>query len=202
MSARRKPQKYRQPTSEEAAKINFIGYKLDEIFYQDEIEDFAAIARQRVIGEFFYAKERNPRYKAGSDRSQWQRTQNYILGVSGRVSELATYVQSNMRRPFITRKQLPSELSDLSPKLLDKLIQQLQRDVLVISLQVMRHHEVWYDEGRGIWEIRQSSVDEYLDQKRTVKAIFKVDDRNYHGRVRSQSKNRGVPPGVSVGMNS
>lgn len=198
MSVRRKNRKYREPTREETGKIKSGGFRLNELFFEEEIEDFVAAARRRVIGEFFFATERNPRYKQGSDRRPTQRTDNYILGVSGKLSDLALYVRNKMHQPFITVGQLPHKLAELPPADVEKIIRQAQKDVLLLVLQVMRHREVWYDEGTGVWQICQSSMDEWLDYRRAVRTMVKVDDRNYHGRNRGQSRRRGIAEGVSV----
>lgn len=200
VSKQRTARNYRQPTKQEETKIYFTGYELDDIFFEDEIEDFFAVARRRIIAEFFYATERNPRYKYGSDRRPYQRTDNYIIGVSGRVSDLAKHVRDKMHRPFISVDQLPEKLAELSPRLTDRIIRRAQLDILTLVLQIMRHREVWYDEGTGIWQVCQSSMDEYLEYRRPARTANKVDDRNYHGRVRSQSKRRGIPEGVSIGL--
>jgi hypothetical protein len=194
----RRTRTYRTPTREEETRIFFIGYELTELFDEEEIEDFAAAARRRIIGEFFYATERNPRFKPGSDRRQRRRTDNYIWGLTSKTSDLARYVREHMHRPFIHPHQLPDDLTELSPKMVEAIIARAHQDVLAMVIQLMRKREIWYDEGVGIWQACQSSVDEFLEYKRAVKALVKVDHREFHGRVRSHSKLRGVPPGVSV----
>ena len=198
MSKTRSTRGRRSPTEEETSKILFTGYELQELFYPEEIEDFMDAARRRVIRKFHSATEPNPRYKWGSDRRPTRRTDNYIIGVSGKLSDLAQYVQSEMRH-FIAPSQLPGNLHDLSPKLLEKVIGRAQHDVLLLVIQLMRHHEIWYDEATGAWHVCQSSMDEFLVYRKAARTN-KVDDRSYHGRVRSQSKARGIPEGVSVGL--
>jgi hypothetical protein len=189
--------KYRQLEREEINKVWFTGYKLSELFTDDEVADFMAAARRRILGEFHFATEKNPRYKQGSDKRPTQRTDNYIIGVSGRLSDLAKYVHKNMHHPFIKTRDLPAMLSDIHPKLAEQVAQRAQQDILLLVLQVMRHREIWYDEGVGIWQACQSSMDDYHAYRRASRLV-KVDDRSYHGRVRSHSKARGIPEGVSV----
>lgn len=191
---------YRTPTRKEHNKIRHIGYQLDELFFdEDEFRDIMDAARRRVIGEFFYATEKNPRYKWGSDRRPTQRTDNYIWGVSNKLSDLAYYVRDHMHRQFISVNQLPPDLVDLEPSLVDSVIQKAQHDVLMQVLVVMRHHEIWYDEGVGIWQVCQSTMDDFLAYRKVAKTTtVKNDMRPFHGRVRSQSRNRGIPAGVSV----
>ena len=189
---------YRQPTKKEIKKILFTGLGLDELFDEHEIEDLMAAARRRIIGEFHYATEAAPRYKLGSGARPFRRTENYIWGLGCRPSDLATYVVRNMRRQFIKASQLPADIAELHPHFIDTVIWRVQYDIVLEVILTMRNREVWYDEGIGIWQICQSSVDEYLEYKRVARQLVKLDDRSYHGRVRSQSKARGVPEGVSV----
>lgn len=200
MPSKRSASKYRSPTSKEASKILYTGYQLHELYFPDEIEDFMAAAKRRIMNAFHAATEPNPRYKWGSDRRPYRRTDNYIIGVGGKPSDLVRHVQESMR-PFINTGQLPEKLQSLSPQLTDKIIARAQRDVLLLVAQLMRHHEVWYDEATGLWQICQSSMDEFHAYRRKARSVStKLDDRSYHGRVRSQSKARGIPEGVSVGF--
>lgn len=197
----RRNRTYRTPTREEQSKIFFIGYELDELFFDEEqFMNILDAARRRVIGEFYYATEKNPRYKPGSDRRPYQRTDNYIWGVPSKLKDLAKYVRTRMHQPFITADQLPQELLDLNPKLVDAIIERAQHDVLMLVLEVMRHHEIWYDEAVGIWQICQSSVDYFRLYRKVAKTTVKVDSREFHGRVRSQSRNRCIPAGTSVSI--
>ena len=196
MSNWRRSQKYRQPDRKERNKIFFTGYQLGELFSEEEIADLVSTARQRVIGEFFYATERNPRYRPGSGMKARRGTDNYICELSIRPSELARYVLRKMHRTFVTRHQLPGEMSDLPPKLIEMVIQQTQYNLILLAVNTMRQRgEVWYDEALGIWQVRQSSVDEFLEFRRVARSV-KVDDRSWHGRP---SRDRGaIPEGVSV----
>lgn len=200
MSKTRTHRIYRPPTRKERAKILYLGYELTELFEKHEIEDFCAAAKRRVIGEFFYATEKNPRYKFGSARNPKRRTDNYIWGLGAKPSDLARYVSQHMHHPFIQSHQLPSELMELHPKLIETIIARAQYDVLMVVIQLQNKREIWYDDGIGIWQACQSSVDEFLEYKRAARALVKVDDRSYHGRVRSHSKNRGIPEGVSISL--
>lgn len=190
---------YRTPTRKEQNQLFFGEIKLDELFFDEEqFMNILDAARRRIIGEFYFATEKNPRYKPGSDRRPYQRTDNYIWGVSNKLSDLARYVRTNMHQPFVSADQLPPELSELNPKLLDVIIQRVQHEILLLVLEAMRHHEIWYDEGVGIWQVCQSSVDYFRLYRKMAKTMVKVDSREFHGRVRSQSRNRGIPAGVSV----
>jgi hypothetical protein len=80
---RRTSKRYRQPGEKELTKIFFLEYELDELFFEEEIEDFLSVAHQGIAGEFYYAKEVNPRYKPGSGKKLYRCTDNYIIGVGG-----------------------------------------------------------------------------------------------------------------------
>jgi hypothetical protein len=200
VSKTRRTRTYRTPTREEHSKIYRLGFDLADLFDEDEIEDLTAAAKRRLVGEFHYATEKNPRYKLGSDRRTQRRTDNYILGLRNKPSDLARYVRQNMHRPFIRPSQLPSDLAELPPKMIDMIIQGAQQDILELVIQVMRNREIWYDEAVGIWQACQSVVDEFLEYKRASRALSKVDHREYHGRNRQQSVRRSIPAGVSVGF--
>lgn len=191
--------RYRHATRKEHVKIKLGTYKLDELFSDKAVADFMAVARLRVIGEFHYAVD----YRGGRLES----TDNYIIGVGGCVSDLARYVTDTMHRQIIKPDDLPDYLwsrqSSLDPRLIDRIIEQATFDVMSLVVNNMRHEELWYDEATGIWQIRQSSIDDFMSVRRRSKAAtssVKRDDRNYHGRNRSQSVNRGIPAGTSIGL--
>lgn len=204
MPGKRKTRTYREPTQREVTKILFGKITLNELFDEQEIEDLMAAARRRIIGEFYYATEKNPRYRPGSGGRPLRRTDNYIWGVGCKPGELAKYVVIHMRRPFIKPSQLPSEMGELHPGLVEKLIRRVQQEIVLEVILTIRNREVWYDEGVGIWQACQSSIDDFLEYKQAARRLgdVKVDDRSYHGRVRAQSKARGVPEGVSVSFAS
>jgi hypothetical protein len=194
---------FRETSRREENIILHIGYPLNELFDEKEIEDFMAAAKRRIIGEFHYAMETNPRFKPGSDRRPKRRTDNYIIGLGRKPSELADYVNRTMHRRFITASQLPVEFQDMRPKLIEMMLRRAEHDVIMLAIQAMlKHtHEIWYDEGVGIWQACQSSVDEFLAYKQVAKAArVKADLRPFHGRVRSQSRSRNIPGGTSVGL--
>ncbi len=191
MSSRRHTRQYRSVDKDGVHKIFFIGYQLDELFDEEQLNDFLVVARRRIVGEFFYATDRY--------RGRRVSTDNYIVGVGDKLSDLACYVTTNMKHRIVRCAQLPSNLQNIPPKMLDRLIARAEYDLLLTALQVMRHREVWYDEARGIWQVTQSAMDDYL-QIRYTPATPKRDDRSYHGRVRSQSKARGIPEGTSIGV--
>lgn len=192
--------RYRRPTNEEAVKIFFKEYELEELFYFDEVEEFLTVAYQAIAGEFYYAVEVNPRFKLGSNNKLYRGTDNYIIGVGGRPSDLASYIAKSTHRKIVPAKRLPDGLSDLVPKLVDKIVSKARGDIVLLAVNAMAENgEIRYDEALGTWNICQSNVDSFLCDKAmrsSVKRAMKYDDRAWHGRPR---RDRGkVPTGISV----
>ena len=194
---RRRTKKYREPEKGQDKKTFFTGYSLGELFDEEELLTFMDAARRGVIGEFHYATEPNPRYRAKPEGRSTRRTDNYIIGVPAKLSELARYVARSMHRSFITEKDLPDDLQGLRPKMIETVIWQAQFDLILLVLQTMRNREVWYDEGTGVWQICQSSMNEWCEYRKTARSL-KVDDRAGHGRPR---RDRGqIPEGASISL--
>lgn len=116
----RRTKHYRQPSKKEVSKILFLQYELEELFNDGEIIDLMATARQSVAGEFYFAREENPRWRPGSDKKRFRGTDNFIIGVGGRPSDLAQFVANKTHRQIISARQLPHHLASLSPKLIEK----------------------------------------------------------------------------------
>lgn len=184
-------------------------YRLDDFFEQEELEDLIAAARRRVIGAFHHATEKH--------RGRIKGTDNYIRGVEPKMSELARYVVRYIKHPIIRPGQLSEliDIDDVRTYDLNRLIYQLQFEAVMAALHVMcvqppktppgfriedSTDEIHYDSLRCFWQIRQSSIDEYVKYRRAARTMFKQDDRNYHGRNRSQSQRRGVPEGTSISI--
>lgn len=176
-------------------RITRIGYRLDELFFQEELEDLMVIARHRISREFHFATEENPRWKPGSGRRQFRQTDNFIIGVSERPSELASYVLRNMRRSFIQKHQLPKQVRDLPEWLMEKVIAKAHYDVLLGAINAMHaNSDIWYDYGLGIWISAQSNLDDFwkfVEKDWADKGTPKFDDRSWHGRPR---RDRGTMP--------
>lgn len=190
---------YRQPSQEEVTKIFFLQYELDELFMEEEIIDLMTIARQSVAGEFYFACEENPRWRPGSDKKRFRGTDNFIIGVGDRPKHLARFVTDKTHRQIISAKQLPSRLAALSPKLVDRIVASARYDIVIRTINAMiENGEIRYDYGLGTWNVNQSNIDDFLDDRafrKTAKRI-KNDYRPYHGRP---GRDRGrVPEGVSV----
>lgn len=183
--------RYRPASREEKSKILHLGYRLDELFDDSLIEDFLTLARLRVLREIRHATVLHRGRRKGTD--------NYVIGVGGKQSEFAQFVLTNMRKQFVMKFHLPQHLQELAPKFVDHIVRQAHYGCLLDTINAMVDaDELRYDEARGTWEITQSAMDEY-DALRQRARTFKHDRRNYHGRVRGQSRRRGIPPGVSCG---
>lgn len=199
MSRSRKKNKCREATDKEWNKLYFLGYTLEELFDEDKIHDLISLARLRIVGEFYYATELNPRYRSGNGQKPRRGTDNYIIGITHKLGDLAGYVVRSMHCSFVAQHDLPSDLAELAPRYADVLINQAHHDLVVRALQLLRASgDVWYDEALGIWQISQSCVDDFLAQRQAARAL-KVDQRPYHGRPRNQTRQRGIPEGQSIG---
>lgn len=192
--------KHRQATDKEIAKIFFLHYELDDIFYPEEIDKLMETARRAVAGEFYFACEQNPRWRPGSDKKRFRGTDNYIIGVGHRPSELARHVAQRTHRQLIATWQLPARLQELSPKLVERIVSQARYDLVLQTVNAMIvAAEVRYDYGTGTWEVNQSNIDDFMTDRhnrKEVKRQLKFDDHSWHGRPR---RDRGrMPEGVSV----
>jgi hypothetical protein len=183
-------------------------YGLDDFFVQEELEDVINTARRRVIGTFHHSTELH--------RGRVKGTDNYIRGVEPKMTELARHVLQKMKSSFIRPGQLEEliDTREMPRRDLERLIHQLQFDAVMLALHIMcvqppktppgfriedTTDEIYYDSVLCVWQIRQSSIDEY----RLIRAVarkIKRDNRNFHGRNRSQSQRRGVPEGTSISI--
>lgn len=175
-------------------KIVYGGYQVSEVLDEEKVADLMAIARRRIIAVFISERE--------FVRGVWRSTDNYILGVEGRQSALASYISHEMKKNFIFERDLPLRFAYCNHKLARRLIDNLQAQIILMELNIMcgknRFH-IWYNESWGTWEILPSVVDEYYEQLDRARKL-KFDDRSYHGRNRQQSTSRGIPAGTSVSI--
>lgn len=185
--------------------VRRLSFQLSDLFDEDQVEDKVAAARRRVIGAFHFATEMHNGKLKGTD--------NYISGVEPKMGALAKYVLSWMKDPFIKPWELPDWTDEFTSFELNRLIYELQYDVMMAALYEMcvrppktppgfnleaSSDEIHYDSIRCYWQIRQSSIDEYKRNQQAARKLLKVDNRCYHGRERGQSKRRNIPAGVSV----
>ncbi len=200
MSKWGKTQKHRRPDEKELNKIFFMHYELSELFFEEEIIDLMIVARQSVAGEFYFAKEENPRWRSGSDKKRFRGTDNFIIGIGGKPSDLARYIAERTHRQIVCRKQLPQHLKELSPKLIERIIGAVRYDIVLNAINAMiKNGEIRYDIGIGTWNINQSNIDSFLNDRafrKVARHAIKNDYRPWHGRP---GRDRGrMPEGVSV----
>lgn len=176
---------------------------LDDIFDDETYVERRLVARHRIIGVFDVAID--PFSKRGTD--------NFIVGVAERISDLADYVSDKMRhrRNLIVIDDLPFRYAPLPKKQREKVCQPLRRQLIIDELIAMRDaEEIYWQDGR--WQAKQSLIDEYVrfrevrqEHYRKVEEVhrtalrIKRDNRTYHGRPRQQTKRRGIPEGTSIG---
>lgn len=204
-----------------APATRWFNYSLDDLFDEEELKELTKEARWRVIATFHHATEPNPRYREGRNKPR-RGTDNYIIGVSPKLSDLARTVHKRQRKPLVRESQLPSSVLAAHGTYWATIIrQEAEFDLLMHTLDAMRvrppktprafvlksNNELYFDEGLGVWQIVQSSIDDYLDFLREQQAVsreeraarMKQDDRSRHGRPHKQSRRRHVPEGISTG---
>lgn len=206
MPRRSKNYRCREQTSPEICKIAWGGYHAVDLFSEEELLDLMALARARIIRAFVEQFE--------CYRDHKRRTDNYIIGVRPKQSALADWIieghksadarydDGKRMKHFIEIALLPERLRYLDQKWLERLVYQLERDIVLMELNVMcgmPNYEIYFLESHGLWQLIQSAADEYYTQKTRIRRV-KDDRRNEHGMVRSQRKRRGRPAGVSTSM--
>lgn len=208
MSPKRCP---RRATQAELRVALYGHFRLEELFTEEQLVDLMTLARNRILSSFYRATEKRSRSLTGPERTSKRNgfrrpyylvigTDNYIIGIEGLQSELARHVSHRMKQ-FVHSRDLPNWVGEVSDKLTDTLIAHVQQKVLLAVLnQMCTTAEVWYDDARGIWQVCQTAVDQYLEVRAAAKATLPLNDRSYHGRPRRQTRARGIPEGTSVGL--
>ena len=179
---------------------------------------------------------RRRRYNSGRrvDGNRVRSSDNAIFGCSERLMSLVGHVsdQIGLKHPMLTYKDLPVEVllqlrgmpknempachlqrmmetgqARLNPR--DYVVWQLRIELIKqVLLDLCAAGDIEYYEGLGIWQLRQSVVNEYLRARNIARKVLKPgggerikdDKRTYHGRNRGQSHRRGIPEGTSIGM--
>lgn len=167
-------------------------YALSDIFSEEEMNDLAKLARDRVLNAFYWATELYRGKRRGTD--------NYIGGVGPRHRHLTQYVIRANMKPFMAVAALPvlpSHLFGLSDKQYEVLVEQIQEQFVQLAVNALcDEHLIWYDD-HGLWNVCQSALDAWRSQDRHIRRAVKFDRRNYHGKVREQSKRRVIPAGAA-----
>jgi len=169
-------------------------FEPDEIFTEDEIESLLSDAERRIVVIFQHAVEFR--------RGRYIGTDNYIIGISHRVSELARHVSREVRNPIVDHSDIERSFGDVSRSHAKKQAMLIQTKLIAEALVLARSNaNLWYDEATGIWQLAQSFIDEHEARHQVAKAL-KFDRRTEHGQVRSQRIARDRPAGVSVSLAS
>ena len=162
----------------------------------DRLYDLVETARAAALRAIVHVKEVGRNGKP-------QRTDNYVPDLSDDLNDLTNYVDhANRFRPFMTRNDLPEAVKvRLSKPESDRIIRMLQlhfyHTALLAMTQEHDNDELYYEENRGIWQFRQSTID--CATLRRVHRRILFDRRNFHGLVRKQARDRNVPAGTSIG---
>lgn len=167
-------------------------YSTIDIFTDDELEDVVKLARDRVLNAFSRATTLYRGKRHGTD--------NYISGIGSRQKHLVAYVVRSNMKPFVSIEslpELPPQLFGLSERQYAELIRQLHEYAMQLAVNSLHEqHLIWHDD-HGLWNVCQSAMDAWRESDRRVRRAIKYDRRNYHGKIRSQSKRRGIPAGAA-----
>lgn len=174
------------------SRVYYFDYELTELFDREELENKLALARRHIIAVFHNATFTHRGRRRGTD--------NFIVGVDKRQKDLAKHIATSAKR-FVDVRDLPVEISHLTDGHRNHIAGQAQYKLVLAMLNQMcgpgSQHEIYWDDMRGWWQMRASCLTEYLSVNHARRQL-KRDDRTFHGRVRSQSKRRGVPEGASI----
>ncbi|MEP6710195.1 MAG: hypothetical protein ABJA64_00560 [Candidatus Saccharibacteria bacterium] len=197
----------------DTAIVYQLDYRLDELFYPEELVDKMDIARRRVVTAFIEATEPIPfsRIKTSISafsglehpRSRVRGTDNYIIGVGCRQKDLANYIVRTSKKPIVTRGDLPAEARRCGSRTQQRIIFEAEVRIVLALLNEMCQaplSEIRYDEACGFWQIIQSSIDRHKMSLSAARFALKFDRRNEHGKVRAQRIARGIPAGLSTGQ--
>ena len=164
--------------------------KPEEVFFPEDIQELRKFARARIVETFHRAYE----HMRGKDRS----TDNYIVNVGRRPSELAKHIASKLRYDFIDVDELGGHVAQWPLKMKLLLVDSLQYHLILDEINALINapqHGLYFLESHGLWQLVQSVIDEL---PRPHERTPKIDRRNYHGRPRNQTQSRGIPGGVST----
>lgn len=201
-------------------------FSLHELFVADRDEhpdgeflvNMRMVARQRIIGVFIHATD--PRDNRGTD--------NYLVGAGSTLTDLVYYIANHMKGSgrFVRPDDLPPVYSELNHHWRDTVRAEARKMLLVEALSgssepdlhdselgidgLFTERHIWYDEGSGLWQARQSLIDEYQLLRRAIgqivapppKTPIKDDRRTFHGRPNGQGRRRAREngnPGASIG---
>lgn len=209
----------RVPSKDETA-ICFGDFELGDFFDGAELNELTALGRLRIIGVFRHAKmtvrdhvtdhhsrEFDNHYGLKGTRTRIVDADNYILGVENKRSALSARIMHDMRNYFVRRLTLRKYeavtwVLDLPDSHIDAFIANLTEQILTLELDYMlTEGEIWFDMNHGgIWQIKQSVVDEHLRRREAARDALKFDQRPEHGQVRKHRKERNRSSGSSTGM--
>lgn len=210
----------RNATTREVRVCTMGAFEISEFLTPTDFNDLFYPVRSRVIGVFRHAQQtvrvrHITREQRDEDRaSLYERpprtravdADNYITGVAPKLSELARYIRQELRNHFIRRGTLRDIESlnwalEISDTLTVKFMAQLEEKLILVMLELMLEEgEIWFDQHHGgLWQIKQSVVDEHLQRRQAARDAIAFNQRPEHGRVRSQRKRSETPSGTSTG---
>lgn len=144
-------------------KAKFCMPKASQLFGQDEIADFVAVARGRIIAAFV---------QQTSPHRGKHRPQGHITGVDKKLCKLVDFVASLQGdKPFIHSHQLPDEFRKLTSGKLRLVVNSLTREFVELAMQpLVAQQDVWFmNQNGGEWHISPRCKDELPTTKHTPK---------------------------------
>jgi hypothetical protein len=169
--------------------------KLEDFLSAGEFAETMFAARWRVIRLFADAR-------SGPGKRS---TPGYIVGLNGRLSSVASFIQRNMsehaQEKVFSVGDLPLKYRIYSMKHREFIIRYVRYELFIRLLVIMREAgHLWYIGGE--WSLPQSILDEYGLLFKEAKDNFR-NDRSWHGRPRShraRQRGLGIGPGISTGL--
>ncbi|AHB42244.1 hypothetical protein RAAC3_TM7C00001G0387 [Candidatus Saccharibacteria bacterium RAAC3_TM7_1] len=149
------------------------GYRLDELFTDDELALKLLIAQYRILMAFDHATFWSHGKLRGTD--------NFIIGVGHRQKDLVQYIVERvvigMKSGIVTASELPEFVGDTSSVLRD-VARNTERQLVAVQLAMLSPDSIWFNaQTPGTWNVVQSLVDEYRLHRKLANEAKRVDAR-------------------------
>lgn len=149
-----------------------------EVFGNQALKVLRGKARRRIVAVFVHERVLVDGKLRSADRC--------ISGVGPRQSDLADHIVRRMKKGLIDRSQLPTELTEVPPRLLERIVRKLEKELVLDQLNVVcggQEPEVSYDHGESCWRVTESAVDVWRQGADRSKERFDGKRRVLQGRL-------------------
>lgn len=151
-------------------KTKFHAPNASQLFTSDEIADFVAIARGRIIAAFVYhtAPHRGKNKPLG-----------YITGVDCKLRALVEFVAKRQKdRPIVAGQQLPEQLRNQTSGKIRQVMDSLTREFITMAICPMhRSQDIWFMwQNGGEWHIAPHCINELPQVKSRPKCKTTKED--------------------------